>query len=103
MVSGGRSQRAGAVLIECRCCLGCIGLWHKAEMRMSLMAYRGRCYGLSEVKQGDIWQVSWRGIGRSGLSGAALGWQGNRRWREMTEPVGRLVIRAVASLGDAGI
>ena len=35
MVSGGRSQRAGAVLIECRCCLGCIGLWHKAEMRMT--------------------------------------------------------------------
>ena len=71
--------------------------------RMSLMACVGRCCGLSEVKQGDIWQVSWRGIGRSGLSGAALGWQGNCRWREMTEPVGRLVIRAVASLGDAGI
>ena len=67
------------------------------------MAYLGRCCGLSEVKQGDIWQVSWRGIGRGGLSGVALGRRGNRRWREMTEPAGRLAIRAVASLGDAGI
>ena len=33
---------------------------------MILIAYLGRCCGLSEVKQGDIWK------GRGGLSGAAL-------------------------------
>ena len=70
---------------------------------MSLKAYLGRCSGLSEVKQGDIWRVSWRGIGRSGLSGVALDWRGDRRWREMTEPAERPAIGAVASLGDAGI
>ena len=39
---------------------------------MSLIAYLGRCCGLSEVKLGDIWKVSWRRVGRGGLSGAAL-------------------------------
>ena len=39
---------------------------------MILIAYLGRCCGLSEVKQGDIWKVSRRRVGRGGLSGAAL-------------------------------
>ena len=70
---------------------------------MSLKAYLGRCSGPSEVKQGDIWRVSWRGIGTGGLSGVVLDWRGDRRWREMTEPAERPAIGAVASLGDAGI
>ena len=70
---------------------------------MSLKVYLGRCSGLSEVKHDDIWRVSWRGIGRGGLSGVALDWRGDRRWREMTEPAERPVIGAVASLGDSGI
>ena len=70
---------------------------------MSLKTYLDRCSGLSEVKQGDIWRVSWRGIDRGGLSGVALGRRGDRRWREMTEPAERPAIGAVASFGDAGI
>ena len=46
---------------------------------------------------------SYRWIGRGGLSGVALDWRGDRRWREMTEPTERPAIGAVASLGDAGI
>ena len=67
------------------------------------MVYFGRCCGLSEVKQGDIWQVSWSRLGRGGLSGAALDWRGDHRWREMTEKTERPAIGAVASLGDAGM
>ena len=32
VVSGDRLQQAGAVLIECECCLRCLDLLHEARM-----------------------------------------------------------------------
>ena len=55
------------------------------------------------MKQGDIWKVSWRRVGRGGLSGAALvggeiagGGRDDRAGRVTSD-------KSCGELGDAGI